>query len=201
MIGTLFSFCQNNESAFIKTGELIGYAKSAERYGDVYSAIDYYAEYNGRNKRNLKITSKLADLYFEIKDYKHATPLYIELYQSGKEEYSSALFNYAKILKVENKTDSAIACFEIYHNQILKLKDNPTRDLILYNINHEIEGCHNAEMLKNPDSDIKVIPLNNSVNNAYKDYAPLLWNDSVLIFPLLSNRPPLILYNLRLYPH
>jgi OOP family OmpA-OmpF porin len=185
LISTSFSFGQIQDILYMKNSELIGYAKSAERYGDIYSAIDYYAEYHRRNKTNLRTSNKLADLYFEIKDYTLAKPLYVDLYQSGDEKYRHSLFNYAMILKVENSFDSALKTLEIYQTQILGQKNIKNRDLILYTINHELEACRNADALTLPQSGITVFPLNNTVNNAYMDFAPVYLNDSLLIYSSL----------------
>jgi len=175
-----FSFSQTNNVKYLKNWQLIGYAESAERINDKYTAIDYYSEYYNRKKDNDKISYKLANLYFESKDFKNAKPIYYSLYENKK--YSRALYRYAQILKSQQYYDSALSCFEIYRDQLITNEKKSLRNLYFFMIAKEIEGCELAVLNSIRNNDIKVTALNSSINKAHKESAPIIMNDTVLIY-------------------
>ncbi|MCD4793682.1 MAG: OmpA family protein [Bacteroidales bacterium] len=191
---TYFSaYNQTNDFIQLKDWQLIGYAKSAERFSDNYTAIDYYSEYYKRNKNNDKISFKLANLYFDVKDYQSAKPIYYDLYIVGKKKYSRSLFKYAQILKVEENYNSAVYYFEIYRDNLLIHEEKSKQDLYFFLTEHEIEGCEIADFNDKNKNNIRIHPLNNSINKAHKEYAPIIWNDTLLIYSsLMSDTIPVI---------
>jgi OOP family OmpA-OmpF porin len=179
----------------LKNWQLIGYAESAERAGDVYSAIDFYSEYYKRNNKNEKVSLKLADLYFRISDYKSAKPVYSDLYDKNNKKYSETLFKIAKILKSESRFDTAISCFEYFRDYYLHKFSEDQQALYNYLIEFEIQGCEVAyDHFKNDrQKKIRVRPLNETINTAHKDYSPIIWNDTMIVYSSLnSDTIPLI---------
>ncbi len=167
----------------LKNWQLKGYVKSAERLGDHYSAIDFCEEYVKREPKDISYSLKLANLYFESKNYGKAKYLYNKIYKSDTKRYINALFYYAEILKTEQKYDSAYQCFLEFRNTIA---DQKKRSLFSYLVNIEIESCEFA--LNNPlaYNDLVLSHLNNSINKVNLESAPLIFNDSTIIYSSLS---------------
>jgi len=176
---------QTSELLTFKNWELIGYGKSAERINDKYLAINYYSEYYRRNKNNNKLAYKLANLYFDVKDYKNAKYIFYELYKKRNKKYSKSLYKYAQILKTEEKYDSAIICFEIYRDEFLLNKKKDIRNFYLLMIKNEIEGCELALQQKRNQKNIKILHLNKTINKVHKESSPFLINDTTLIYSSL----------------
>jgi len=187
MAGSIQGQDLNYES--LKSWQLIGYAESAERIYDSYTAIDYYSEYYRRNKYNAKVSQKLADLYFDINDFKSAKPIYKKLFETNNKKYSYALFKLGKILKTEYRYDSAVIYFERFRDDYLMYFPEEKQDFYSYLIEFEIQGCEIADdkTLKNSESNIKIRALNSSINKAHKEYAPIIWFDTLLIYSSLNS--------------
>ena len=173
---------QTDEIAQMKNWELLGYAKSAERINDSYSAIDYYSEYYKRNENKDDISFKLANLYFEVKDFQKAKPIYYKLYKKNQKNYPNSLFKYGQILKYEELYDSAISCFETFRTNLLNLGGEAKNNFYLLMASREIEGCKFAEVNKKKNKNIHIKHLNSTINKAYKEADPIIWNDTVLIY-------------------
>jgi OmpA-OmpF porin, OOP family len=177
----------------LKNWQLKGYLKSAERIGDNYSAIDFCTEYVKRNSKDIQYSLKLADLYFSAKNYKKAKILYKKIYKSDPKKYPAALFYYAEILKTEQKYDSAQECF-LKFRQLIATQTK--RDIYSYLSNIEIESCEFALKNQTPYNDIFLTHLNNSINKVNLESAPLIYNDSTLVYSsLLSDSIPIIASN------
>lgn len=180
----IYVYSQNIDIKSLKDWELIGFAESAERINDNYSAIKYYEEYYNRNKKTNKQAYKLANLYFKTKDYKKAQTIFYNLYKADDKKYSKALFKYAQILKNEGRYDSAISCFEIYRDNYLYKEKKENRNLYHLIIKHEIEGCEKNGL--NELENICITPLNKTINKAHEELSPLLINDSSFVYASMN---------------
>jgi len=167
----------------MKDWQLKGYGKSAERLGDLYTSIDFYEEFVKREPLDILYSLKLADLYYESKNYAKAKILYLKIFNTGHEKYANALFYYAEILKTELKYDSALECFLQFRDIIANYKQ---RSLYSYLVNIEIESCDFAS--KNPlaYNELVLSHLNSSINKVHLESAPLIFNDSILIYSSLN---------------
>jgi OmpA-OmpF porin, OOP family len=177
----------------LKNWQLKGYLKSAERLGDNYSAIDFCTEYVKRNPKDVQYSLKLADLYFSAKNYKKAKTLYNKIYKSNSKKYPTALFYYAEILKTEHKYDSAQECFLKFRQLVA---NQNSRDMYSYLTNIEVESCDFALKNQTPYNDIFLAHLNNSINKVNLESAPLIYNDSTLVYSsLIADSIPVIASN------
>ncbi len=192
----IIGYTQTDEIAQMQNWELIGYAKSAERINDNYSAIDYYSEYYNRNENKDDISYKLANLYFDVKDFQKAKPIYYNLYKKDWKKYPNTLFKYAQILKYEEKYDSAISSFEMFRENIFNSGKETENNYFLLMVSREIEGCEFAVFNQNKNKNIHINHLNSSINKAHKESAPFIWNDTVLIYSsLMIDSLPIININ------
>jgi outer membrane protein OmpA-like peptidoglycan-associated protein/tetratricopeptide (TPR) repeat protein len=174
---------------------LKGYAKSAERYNDTYSAIDYYSEYLKRKPDNFKISKKLADLYLKANNYTKASELFLKNYKINTDRNLLQLFYYAQTLKNLEKYDSAIACFEMFNNSLSlpenvnskKSKKNQkitNEQVMFYFSTLEIEGCKIAVF--NPRDSVKIVHLDENINSLHIDFSPVIINDSTFYYASLN---------------
>lgn len=189
-----YSFSQS-EVKYLKTWQLKGYAKSAERYNDYYSAIDYYSEYLKRKPNDLKISIRLAGLFLKANNYTKASELFINIYNKNPEKNSIQLFYYAQTLKNLEKYDSAIVCFEMFNKSLnlpenekskksKKVKKITEEQVLFYFSNLEIQGCKLAEQ-QTLDS-IKIIHLDEQINTLHIDFSPIIINDSLFYYNSLN---------------
>ncbi len=182
MLLTHYAIAQELKISELKNWQLKGYAKSAERLGDHYSAIDYYQEYVKREPNDMSYSLKLAQAYYESKNYKSAKILYQKIYKVDHEKYFTALFNYAEILKTELNYDSAYNCFLEFRNIVTDRKE---RTLYSYLVNVEIESCDFALKNSKQKNNLALLHLNNSINKVNLESAPLIFNDSTMIYSSL----------------
>jgi len=160
----------------LKNWELKGYAKSAERYNDVYSAIDYYAEYYKRKPNNNFVAKKLALLYLKANNYEKASELFIKNYNSFPKKNINQLFYYAQTLKNFEQYDSAVVYFDIFLNNYKKTN----KKLMFYLANQEIGGCKIAKL--NVLDSIQIIHLENNINSPHLDTSPMIIDDSTFYY-------------------
>ena len=176
-------FSQNENFKELKTWQLRGYGESAERYGDINSAVKYYDEYCKRNKHDKNAAYKLANFYFEIKDFEKAKPIFYKLYKFDSKKYPKALYYYGKILKNEEKYDSAATCFTIYRDNLILYDKKSEKNINFLMVERALKGCEIADFKNNKNiNKIKIIHLNNSVNKKYKESSPIIYNDTTLIY-------------------
>ncbi|MCF6366453.1 MAG: OmpA family protein [Bacteroidales bacterium] len=196
-------FSQTDNFKELKDWQLKGYAQSAELYNDDITAIKYYSEYYNRKKDDFDIAYKLADLYFSVKDYKKAKPLYYIVYKKDKFKYPKSIFKYGQTLKAEENFDSAAVCFQIYIDEfIYRLKKNE-QNQELFLVEKELKGCEDADFLSESDSEkITIQKLNQSINTSYKEASPVIWNDTTLIYTsYMIDSVPVININTRNLPN
>ncbi len=180
---TEITFSQSENLYELKDWQLKGYAESAERYNDDYSAVKYYSEYYKRNKNDSKTAYKLASLFFKVKNFQQAKPIFLDLYQHEKDKYPKAIFKYGQILKNEGKFDSAAMCFQIYRDELLYKDKKNERNLNILKVKQELKICENAVFRKNDNKEtINVYKLNKTINKKYKESSPVIWNDTNLIY-------------------
>ena len=180
------SFSQTENLKELKSWQLKAYGKSAERYGDLNSVVKYYSEYYARNKKDEKTAFKLANSYFEIKNFEKAKPIFYELYLSNSKKYPKAVFRYGQILKKEEKFDSAAACFLIYRDNLIYYDVKSNKDANLLMVERELKSSENESFKKSDNSEkIQILKLNSSINKNYKESSPVIWNDTTLIYTSL----------------
>ncbi|MDF1548793.1 MAG: OmpA family protein [Bacteroidales bacterium] len=183
-------FAQTEKIATMKNWELIGYGKDAERVNDVYSAIDFYAEYIKRKPKKQKISFKLAKMYFDVNDFAKAKGLFEKLAENSIKKYPNSRYYFAEILRIESKYDSAITEFTKFQELFNK---NKRKNLLYYISDVKIESCiyaaNNLQLKKN----FEVNHLNTSINKAHMESAPVIINNSVFVYSsLVADSVPLI---------
>ena len=184
-INTIYS--QNINISELKDWQLKGYAESAIRQNDTYSAIEFLEEYHSHCNYDTEADLKLANLYFETNNYKKAKVMYYDLYQKNNVKYLRQLYNYAIILKSEMQYEFAIVYFEKFKKEAEYHLKGKEKTLYLYLTAIQIEGCEYAlENLKKEKS-IYINHLNTTINKPHLETAPFIYNDTMLIYSSLAS--------------
>jgi OmpA-OmpF porin, OOP family len=167
----------------MKNWELKGYGKAAERAGDVYATIDYYAEYFKRKPSDYKTCYKLAKLYFDINDFSKAKLLFKKVMKKSSNKYPHSLYYLAEILRIESKYDSAMNLYSQYQEKMRKKRG---KNLFYYMSDIRIESCIYAANNTLQNKKIEVKHLNSTINKAHMESSPIIINDSVFIYSSLA---------------
>ena len=174
----------------MKKWELLGYAKHAERVGDTYLAIDFYAEYLRKKPDDFKVMYNLAKKYYEINDFSNAKLLFKKLHKKSVKRYPHSLYYLAEILRIESKYDSAINLFTQYQD---KMKKRTRGNLLYYMTEIRIESCIYAADNQQLKRDYEVNHLNTSINKAHMESSPIIISDSVFVYSsLVADSVPII---------
>ncbi len=174
----------------MKNWELKGYAQAAERAGDVYATIDYYAEYVKRKPGDFKSCYKLAKLYFDINDFSKAKLLFKRIMKKYSPKYPHSLYYLAEILRVESKYDSAMNLYSQYQDKMRKKRG---KNLFFHMSDIRIESCIYAADNASLNKNIEVKHLNSTINKAHMESSPIIINDSVFVYSsLVADSVPLV---------
>ncbi len=65
----------------LSAGKLKKIAMNAERYGDYYTALQYYTAFAGKKEKNADVQNKLGQLYEKNRDYDAAAGAYLSAYE------------------------------------------------------------------------------------------------------------------------
>jgi len=174
-------YAQKEDLTQLKDWKLNSYAKSALRSNDIYSAINYYEEYIKRKPDKLKISYRLANLYFQVHNYAAAKNLFNKVYHSESEKYLEALFYYAQILKIETDYETAISQFLLFIDKMESRKFNRKNALYIHRARVEIAGCEYAKQVS-PSESVVIQHLNSSINKAHLETSPIILSDSSFVY-------------------
>ncbi len=166
----------------LKNWQLKSYAESAMRQNDTYSAIEFYEEYHNRCNYDYNIDLKLANLYIEANNYQKAKEIYWDLYKIDSVKYLIPLYNYAEILKTEMKYVEAITYFEKFRKEAKKELKGNEKEMYMYLSAIQLQGCQYALENLKKDKTVYVTHLNTTINKAHLETAPLIYNDTTLIY-------------------
>lgn len=151
--------------------------------GSFYNAVDHLRELAEAHPENKKYMHKLADACFFSRDYKNAELWYQKYLSVEKKEISLINFRYAESLKYNGKYEEAKAAFSAFAES--KFKDKKGERYKMYAKN-EVLSCEYAINNFGHELPVEIFHLGDHVNSAYSEFAPCLWNDSVLVFASLQ---------------
>lgn len=140
-------------------------ADSAYYKNDYYNALEWYNEVYREDRQNIYL-SRIAELYFKVRDYKRAERWLQRLIDRDPQmEYPDARIQYAQVLKMNGKYDlSAIQLQDImrgnYSDEIKQIAER------------EMKGITLAESLVRPDN-IAVVNVGTRVNTRNSEATPI----------------------------
>jgi OmpA-OmpF porin, OOP family len=172
---------QNNEFNQYSPKQLLKFAKNCERNGDVYTAIFLYEKYREKRANNVDINYRLAELDRQVRNYKSASELYKDVADRAGVKYPLARLYYAQMLKSTGDYDDAIEQFTRFKKEYKE--DNQDLSRLVKN---EIFGCDSAKyIIKNP-LNVRINPLNSTINGPHIELSPIPVDDNTFIYGSLK---------------
>lgn len=150
--------------------------------GNIYAASDLYEEIMTHAPENVETAYKLAESYRIARDYKKAEDWYLKVAEMDPVDYPHAYYWYALMLKMNAKYEAAKEVFTDFQKNYKGEEANLKKWA-----KTEADGCALALKMKDEPLPVNIIHLNDSVNSPYTDIAPLMWNDTTLLFSSLPS--------------
>lgn len=169
----------------IKPFQLLKKAKTAEKSGDIFTAIDLYELYNQMNPDNPKVISSLGKLYLREKNYAKAKEFLLKSYQLDTKKNVLDLFHYAGCVQILGDYDEAKEKYKLFINEIKGNKDLKEYSKIAKN---QIEGIDNIANLIEKPLNVIITLLDTAVNKPHIDFSPIPFEDDKLIFASLPEK-------------
>jgi len=160
--------------------------KQADDMGDIYSAIDYYTKYVEVKPKKDRYKYLVAELYKEARNYQLALEWYEKVYESVPEQFPMAMFRVAEMQIMANgeystAKDSLLSFKKKYKAEA---KEKTTKKMLTA----KIEGCEMAEEIIGTPLEIIITHLDTSINTAHVEFAPILLDDTTLLYSALKSR-------------
>ncbi|HBF88623.1 MAG TPA: hypothetical protein DDX39_08280 [Bacteroidales bacterium] len=163
----------------LSTRQLKVLSKTAIKYGDIYSAIDYLERYCELKTDDIDYLNQLAELYKLSRDYKNAEKTFESVFVSEPNKYPNVLFYLAQMQKMNGKYSEAIVNFEKFKKEC---KDQDLKKLNKI----EIEGAELALKLLKEKQNVELYHLDTSINKAYIEFSPIPVSNDRLIYASLK---------------
>lgn len=168
--------------AQMKTGKLKKKAKQQLKVSNYYDASDILEAYLAKEPDDMKRAYQLAHTYKTARDYKSAVKWFGIVAQTEPEAYPLAQYFYALMLKMTGRYEEAKEQFDAFAKGF-RGKERQFRNWALI----ESKGCTAAMQLLSFPNKVLVEHLNDTVNSAYTDVAPMMWDDTTLLFASLPS--------------
>lgn len=166
----------------LKPKKLLKEIKHQLKASNYYDASDYLEIYLERNPDDMGTAYKLAETYRISRDYKSAERWYDKVMEAGPVDFPLAQYYAALMKKMNGKYQEAAPLFESFAKQYRGSEYQFKKWALL-----ESDGCSKAlEAIQFPER-VNVFHLDDSVNSAYTDVSPLLWDDTTLLFASLPS--------------
>jgi len=150
-----------------------------DKNSDVYNAIDYYVRYLSYKSKDIKLTNRLADLYFETRDYSKAKQYYDSVINLKSQKYPLAYYRKGIVCMNLEKYDDAIEAFTKFRKVYKKNKDkyNFRKLAAIYS-----ESSDWAKSQPSPDGSVYIIHPGDALNNENIDFSPFPIDDHTMLY-------------------
>ena len=163
--------------------QLKNFGKNADRLGDSYTAIDFLEPYCKVRSKDIEMNYRLAELYFQSRDYAKAEKQFNKVYKDRSDLYPQALYYQAQSQKSQGKYTEAK---ETYGKFQKKLKSAKSLNLTAAALKEEIASCDLAIATINNPVKASIEHMNRSINSPHIELSPIPVNDSILIYASLK---------------
>lgn len=170
------------DMAQMKSGKLKRKAKKQLKVSNYYDASDMLEAYLLKVPDDMKLAYQLAHTYKTARDYKSAAKWFGEVTKKDGEGYPIAQYYYALMLKMTARYEEAKGQFEAFAKSY-RGSERRYRSWALI----EANGCSAAMEAMTFPQKVDILHLNDTVNSAYTDVSPMMWNDSTLLFASLPS--------------
>ncbi|MEM9050494.1 MAG: OmpA family protein [Bacteroidota bacterium] len=180
--------CMAKAQAQVKTPEKLSARKlnklamNAERFGDNYTALQYYEVYARKKSEDYDTQFHLAELRESLRDYKGASEAFLSAHELNGES-PEAFLNHIRTLKMTGQIKAAKIKYEEMLENLRKLGYSYSikRDLREY-----IAGCDTALALMADSIDVIITNAGEGVNGPHAEFAPIPVGDSILVYGSLK---------------
>lgn len=155
---------------------------NAERYGDNYTALQYYEVYARKKADKYDAQYHLAELRESLRDYKGASEAYLAAHNIN-DKSPDALLNHIRTLKMTGKVKEAKVKYEDLSEN---LRDLGYSTGIKRDLRKRIAGCDTALTLMSDSIDVIITNVGEGVNGPHAEFAPIPVGDSVLVYGSLK---------------
>jgi OmpA-OmpF porin, OOP family len=167
---------------------IAGLRAKAIRYDknkDVYNAIEYYSRYLSFKNKDIKLTYRLATLYFNTRDYAKASQYYDSVVHINKTKYLLAYYYKGIVCMNLEKYDDAITLFTKFKKIYKKNDKRNFRKLsAIY-----AESCEWAKNHPETDGEINVSHPT-LINHAGIDFAPFPVDENTILYGAIDTTGP-----------
>ena len=166
-----------------KAKKFIKIAAKKMKKGNVYGASDLYEEILYYEPENVIVMYNLAHSYYIARDYKSAEKWFKKAMELDPVSYPLAQYMYALMMKMNGRYEEAMPVFESFR------KNYNGENAYNYKkwAKNEADGCQLALQIIGNPLPVKIRHLDNTVNSAYTEISPMLWNDTTLLFSSLPS--------------
>lgn len=168
-----------------------------EEAGNLPKAIEWY-EKAYDEERNKDLALKIADLNYQLRDYKRSESWYKRVLSRDKDGmYKAARFGYAKMLKDNNRYNEAIENFGQFMSEV----EDPE---LLAAAKKELQGIQLLNDIE-PNVDVVVKFAGKEINSASGEYSPREYEDGTLYYGSLNRKKEIVMdgsdddYHAKLY--
>ncbi len=171
----------NKKPAKFKYKKSVKIAEKRLAAGNLYGAYEMYETIIGKKPEAYAVAWKLANVYYQARDYQKAEEWFTYLVEKQATEYPQAEYWQAMMMKMNGKYFDAMPKFAA----IAKKYSGEDMTNIKRWAKIEAEGCELAlKSIDNPAL-VNIKHLGAGVNSAYSDISPMIWNDNTLLFATL----------------
>lgn len=167
----------------LKPNQLLKQAKTAEKSGDIFSAIDYYKIYEEMIPGKLKVQSALGRLYLREKNYREAKVYLLNSYKLDPAKNIMDLFDYATCLQTLGEYDEAKQYFQLFVSESKGNKDLKEQSRLAKT---HIEGISAIHIWKDSAINVIIKILDTAVNKPHIDFSPIPYDKNKLIWASLA---------------
>lgn len=157
-------------------------AANAERYGDYYTALQYFEVYASKRAGDYQTQYHLAELRESLRDYKGASEAYLKAHELN-DKTADALLNHIRTLKMTGKIKEAKAKYEDMVDNLRQLGYSYS---IKRDLRDRIASCDTALALMNDSIDVIITNVGDGVNGPHAEFAPIPVGDSILVYGSLK---------------
>ncbi len=166
----------------MKPSHVLRQARSAERLGDLYTAIDLYHYYCSKKENDLAARYRLAELYLVANDYQAAGEAFRHVYQHAPDDYKLALFYWGITQMHQQAYRDASANL----NQFRRIYRGEDNDRYFRRKAWDLmASCDVAYDIIDSSLDVTITRLDTSINKPYVELSPLLLDHDNLLFASL----------------
>lgn len=149
--------------------------------GNIYGAAESYEEIMERKPEAVNVAYKLAVSYQAARDYKNAAKWYKHVIDQDADAQPMARYWYATMLKMTGQYMEA----KVEYDAFIKTYKGESASTFKRWAKEDVEGCDLAIQAIEHTEEVNLTHLGAEVNHAYTDLAPVVWDDTTLVYATL----------------